>query len=377
MTRVRLVVGAAVVRHGRVLAARRAPRDPLAGRWELPGGKLEPGETPEQALVREVTEELGCTVEVGAALPGEVSLEGDLVLRAYMCRLVGGEPEPREHDALRWVGPEELTNVAWVLADKGFVEALRERLLDGEELPGGNVGGAVRIGATVRRPTGPWTAAVHGLLRHLEGTGLPGVPRVLGLDARDREVLTYLPGRCHDPDDRTHPDDVLADAVGWLRRYHDTVSDYRPIGSVRWRGGDGALADDQIVCHNDCGSYNWVVYDGRFVGMIDWDLAGPGIPLDDVAFLAWSGVPLFGDVDPVEVGRRLRLVTGTYGGVSAVEVARHAVARMTASVERIAVGQSAGDPGMVALADIGEPARTLARVDALRARWPAVAAALR
>ncbi len=376
MSWVQLVVGAAVLRHGRLLAARRGPSVPHAGGWELPGGKVEPGETPERALARELREELGCEVGVGEPLGADVPLGGGLLLRAHVCRLQTGEPLPHEHDALRWLGPEELDEVRWLPADRTLVDRLRDRLLDGEQLPGGNVGGAVRIGSTVRRPTGPWTGAVHDLLRHLEGTGLPGVPRALGSDARGREVLTYLPGRVHDPDDVTPSDGVLSGAAGWLRRYHREVEPYRPDGAVHWRGVTRQLGPDEIVCHNDCGSYNWVVDDDRFVGMLDWDLAGPGLPVDDLAFLAWSGVPLYRDSDPAEVARRLRLATDAYGDVDPVDVARHAVARMTAACDRIAAGQTAGDPGMVALTRIGEPGRTRARVNALRGRLAALALAL-
>lgn len=365
-----------MVQHGRLLAARRAAPHRYAGSWELPGGKSEPGESAEETVVREVAEELGCTVEPGPALPGEVSMDGDLVLRVLRCRLVDGEPEPREHDAVRWVGPEELDDVPWLPADAGFVAALRDELLDGERLPGGNVGGAVRIGATVRRPTGPWSGAVHALLRHLEGTGLVGVPRVLGRDERDREVLTYLPGRVDDPDDVVHPDSVLAGAAGWLRAYHDAVAGYRPSGPSHWRGGTRTLEADQLLCHHDCGSYNWVVDAGRFVGMLDWDLAAPGHPVDDVAFLAWSGVPLYVDAEPAVAARRLRLVADAYGGMDPVAVARHCITRMTAAGDRIAAGQTAGDPGMVALTRINEPGRTRARVNGLRARLPALEAAL-
>lgn len=380
VSRVQLVVGAAVLRHGRLLAARRGPSDRHAGGWELPGGKVEPGEIPEWSLAREVGEELGCQVGVGERLGADVALGGGLRLRAYACRLLSGDPLPYEHDALRWLGPEELGEVGWLPADRTLVEGLRDRLLDGEQLPGGNVGGAVRIGSTVRRPTGPWTGAVHDLLRHLAGTGLPGVPRVLGRDARRREVLTYLPGQAHDPDDVTPPDEVLCEAAHWLRRYHRQVEAYRPQGAVHWRGVTRPLGPGEIVCHNDCGSYNWVVDDGRFVGMLDWDLAGPGVPLDDLAFLAWSGVPLYRDGDPAELARRIRLATDAYGGgadpVDPVDLARHAVARMTTAGDRIAAGQASGDPGMVALTRIGEPGRTRARVNTLCARLPALEAAV-
>jgi len=366
-----------VLSHGRLLAARRTTPPELAGGWELPGGKVEAGETPEQALVREVREELGCEIEVVEPLPGAAALGADLELRAYVCRLLAGEPVPHEHDAVRWLGPEELHDVDWLPADVGFADAVRALLLDGERLPGGNVGGAVRIGATVRRPTGPWTGVVHDLLRHLERSGLDGVPRVLGGDERGREVVSYLPGVVRDPDDWTPDDTLLADAVGWLRRFHRAVADFRPAGAVQWRGVARALAGHEIVCHHDCGTYNWVVDGGRFAGMIDWDVAAPGVPLDDVAFLAWTGVPLYRDAVLADVVRRLRLVADTYGdGVRPDEIAAHAVARMTAAGDRIAAGQAAGDPGMVALRRINEPGRTQARVASLRARLPAVRAAL-
>ena len=61
-------------------------------------------------------------------------------------------------------------------------------------LPGGNAGGAVRVGATVRRPTGPWTPSVHALLNYLEARQFPGAPRALGVDEHGREVLSFLPG---------------------------------------------------------------------------------------------------------------------------------------------------------------------------------------
>ena len=100
-------------------------------------------------------------------------------------------------------------------------------------LPGGNVGGTVRVGATVRRPTGPWTPAVHALLDHLNGAGLDSIPEVLGIDDRDREILTYLPGRAVDVDVEIVPDELLTAAVEWLRRFHQTVRDFRPAGPVR------------------------------------------------------------------------------------------------------------------------------------------------
>ncbi len=91
------VVGAAILYDGRVLAARRTP--PRAG-WELPGGKVEPGESAEAAVVREIAEELACTVEVTGWLAGESPVREGLVLRVALARLVAGEPLPSEHDVV-------------------------------------------------------------------------------------------------------------------------------------------------------------------------------------------------------------------------------------------------------------------------------------
>jgi 8-oxo-dGTP diphosphatase len=125
------VVGAAIVRRGRVLAARRTSPPEAAGRWELPGGKVEPGETPEQALVREIAEELGCTVAVRAWLAGAVPIGTAHVLRVAVVRLVDGEPEPTEHDGVRWLAADELDAVDWLEPDRPFLAELRERLAAG------------------------------------------------------------------------------------------------------------------------------------------------------------------------------------------------------------------------------------------------------
>ncbi len=119
-----VVVGAAIVRNGRVLAARRTAPPETAGRWEFPGGKVEAGETPEAALVREVREELGCDVAVTAWLPGEVAVGDRHTLAVAVCALVAGEPDPREHDAVRWLAAGELGNVDWLEPDLPFLTHL-------------------------------------------------------------------------------------------------------------------------------------------------------------------------------------------------------------------------------------------------------------
>ncbi len=122
------VVGAAILRQGRVLAARRRYPDLAAGRWEFPGGKVEPGESPEAALAREIVEELGCTIEVTGWLDGSAPIGTTHVLTVAVARLVAGDPEPREHDAVRWLGADELHDVDWLEPDRPFLAALRERM---------------------------------------------------------------------------------------------------------------------------------------------------------------------------------------------------------------------------------------------------------
>ena len=119
------VVGAAIIRDGCVLAARRTFPAEAAGRWEFPGGKVEPGETPEAALVREVAEELGCTIEVTGWLPGEVGIGEHHALTVAHARLVDGEPDPHEHDEVRWLSAGELEDVDWLEADRPFLPHLR------------------------------------------------------------------------------------------------------------------------------------------------------------------------------------------------------------------------------------------------------------
>lgn len=119
------VVGVAILSGGRVLAARRPD-----GGWEFPGGKVEAGESPEQAAVREISEELGCLVEVTGWLSAVMPVRDGLELRVATARLVDGEPVPRpgEHGALRWLAPDQLGAVAWLPADEPFVSELTASL---------------------------------------------------------------------------------------------------------------------------------------------------------------------------------------------------------------------------------------------------------
>jgi 8-oxo-dGTP diphosphatase len=124
-----LVVGAAIVRDGRLLAARRTTPGAAAGRWELPGGKVEPGESPRDALVREVREELGCGVGVDRWLAGAQVIDAARVLLVAVCRITDGEPHRGvDHDELRWLPPSRLGEVDWLEPDRPFLVELEDLL---------------------------------------------------------------------------------------------------------------------------------------------------------------------------------------------------------------------------------------------------------
>lgn len=117
------VVGAAVVRDGRVLASRRTEPPRLAGLWEFPGGKVEGDETDAQALVRELDEELGVVAVVGERLGPELPIGDTAVLRVYLVT-IDREPSLVDHDAHRWLSADELHDVPWIPVDLPLVDLL-------------------------------------------------------------------------------------------------------------------------------------------------------------------------------------------------------------------------------------------------------------
>ena len=125
-----VVVGAAIVRDGLLLAQQRAYPQAAAGRWELPGGHVEPGENEHDALARECAEELAIVVRPGRRVGPDVPLRPGLLLRVYSAELDPPDAVPRavEHRALRWVAAADLDGLDWLPADRALLPALHALL---------------------------------------------------------------------------------------------------------------------------------------------------------------------------------------------------------------------------------------------------------
>jgi hypothetical protein len=236
--------------------------------------------------------------------------------------------------------------------------------VDEQPFVGGNMNDATRVGDTVRRRAGPWTPAVHALLRFLERAGFEA-PRPLGLDEHGREILTYVEGETHTGWPEPAPawvtdDDHLREGARLLRRYHDVVEGFTPPPDARWRFV--APAPHELVCHNDWAPWNALFRVRRLAAMLDWDRAGPGTRLWDVANTAYSWVPLLSEQRRFSIedrARRLRLFCDAYGladRASLLDVMRD---RALFVGEFIADQARAGDQGFRKLASWDVPARTI------------------
>ena len=242
----------------------------------------------------------------------------------------------------------------------------------------GNLSEVVRVGDTVRRSQGPWSAAVHALLRHLEAVGFDGAPRFLGIDERGREVLSFVEGETLRPDIRDSDDDLLAAVGRLLRRYHEAAASFVPPPGVAWRFCVGAPTEGEVVCHNDAGPWNVVVRDGRPVALIDWDLAAPGPRTWDLAYALWRFAPFYpsgalGSLTrdfgtPAEQGRRGRVLCDGYGLARAertglVELVER---RIRVSHDTLAARAAAGEPAWVRMVAEGHGADDAENIAYLR-----------
>jgi Phosphotransferase enzyme family len=215
-------------------------------------------------------------------------------------------------------------------------------------LSGGFVNEIYLVGDTVRRTAGPWTPAVHSLLRYLEQARFEGVPRVRGFDEQGREVLSHLPGSV--PEWSRWPD-VLVRGDGveqlgrFLRRYHDAVAGLRPAPDAIWRN-PLAPHTGEVVRHGDFSPFNSVWHaNGQLAGIIDWDFAQPGDALTDLAYLARYAAPLapasqlasYGLPPRLPRAQRLERLCAAYGDVTPSRVIEELIVLIKREISDTAV----------------------------------------
>jgi Ser/Thr protein kinase RdoA (MazF antagonist) len=183
-------------------------------------------------------------------------------------------------------------------------------------LTGGNVAASVvRVGATVRKSVSVSTAAVEALLEHLAAVGFEGAPRPLGRDGLGRLILEYIPGTMADVMEPMSETELRR--VGRLvREFHDAAAGFVPPADAAW---EVVIPPDreELICHHDLAPWNLVRDNGRggrerWV-FIDWDGAGPGSRLWDLAYAAHGFVPLGAGGDPVADAPRVRALADGYG----------------------------------------------------------------
>lgn len=239
-------------------------------------------------------------------------------------------------------------------------------------LPGGSVGGAVRVGDTVRRQPGAWTPAVHVLLNYLRDR-ITAIPLVHGADEQGREVLSYLPGRVVDVDTDLLTEGQVVSLLRWTRRFHDAVAGFSHPGPWRFF----PVPEPTLICHNDIAPYNACFAGDELTGVFDWDLAGPSTPLFDLAFIAWNCVPLWRDIGADPTAGRLKLISATYGQFPAAQILSAVPDRIQRMLDWIPVAAAAGDEGMANVMAAGEPGTSAAALADLLTRIPTIAARLR
>ncbi|MGI8485542.1 MAG: phosphotransferase [Thermomicrobiales bacterium] len=197
-------------------------------------------------------------------------------------------------------------------------------------LAGGNMTAVTRVGATVHRQSDAWTPAVHLLLEHLEHLerlGFDGAPRARGYDDRGREVLTFIEGEagyfdsCGTQPDYLWSDQTLLEAARLLRRLHDATSSFVASPDAAWQLVYPDRSRHEIICHNDFAPYNCIFAKGHLQAIIDFDMAGPGPRVWDLAYAAYRFVPLVATEHlrymsipkAVDMKRRLQLFCDAYG----------------------------------------------------------------
>jgi len=205
------------------------------------------------------------------------------------------------------------------------------------------VGGDVTIvDDLVLRPARPWTGAVHALLAHLREQGLECVPEPVGV-RHDVEAVTFIPGDSGGDAFRYHETEGgLESAARLLRRVHDAAAGFEPPKGVEW--AHPPVPGAATVCHGDPAPWNFVWRDGEAVGLIDWDHAYPGPPIDDVAYAIDTFTPFRPDdvatrdhrfAEVPDRAARMRAFAEAYGLGGTIGLVDRVIARQQLTVDRV------------------------------------------
>jgi len=205
--------------------------------------------------------------------------------------------------------------------------------------------------------------------------GFDAAPEPLGMDDQGRAVLKFIPGEVHQGWPEPMPSWVYADDVTLvgagqlLRRYHNLLATFTPPPDARWR--IVAPGAHEVICHNDWAPYNALFEGHRPVAMLDWDSAGPGSRVWDVAWSAYTWVPLYPKSNvplvplPVRASRLARFCAA-YRDVEPSDVLETLVPQLRFLADFVQAEADAGDPGFAKLAAWDAPARTRAHAALLR-----------
>ena len=197
-----------------------------------------------------------------------------------------------------------------------------------QTLTGGNTNVVTKVGNTVRRKLGPHSNSIHRFLHHLNNHDVP-VPRLLGIDDENREILRFIDGETDFPADMWQCDRAIVKAAEILRAFHDASKTFQLTASDTWAFEYPEIERRNVICHNDFAPYNMVFRDGCPIAIIDFDLCGPGPAIRDLAYLAYWMAPLsfanpeMRDASLIEVENgcpRLQLLCRTYGTSASPEL---------------------------------------------------------
>jgi hypothetical protein len=222
---------------------------------------------------------------------------------------------------------------------------------DEHVMSGGFVSAVTRRGDEVYRSMAERHEYVHELLRFLAQRGWRGAPRLLRVEPPATEVLSYLDGLSGADDDvrqAAADPSCLAALARLVRELHDLTA------------GTALAGDSEVVCHHDIDPRNTVFRHGKSgiepVAFIDWDLAGPGRRIEDVAHLIWQFVPLGPGTDVGRAARALVTVCEAYGPLDRSELVPTTLWWQRRCADGIDTGARAGEPAMARLAELGVPA---------------------